>query len=154
MKYIERKPLKKFDSGFDIDVYTKEMVSFEQKNDDAYQVAMGEWKNICGQVMTLYGNKHKVYKYMKRTPPKKPKSLRRVIKQTRKNYQAHLNRLAKQKYKTDYRNRRKQAIKTLIDLGLTPKEDFKPTSAITYLQKNTIKVGDKYILIEKEIPIV
>jgi len=41
-----------------------------------------------------------------------------------------------------------------VNLGLVPDEDFVSTRAITYLKKNALKVGDDYVLIDKEVPIV
>lgn len=153
MKYITRKPMKTFTEEFDLSVYVAEIKKFELSNQKHYEGILAEWRSICDKVKLVYGNRHKVYKYMRRNPPEKPVSLKSVIRKTKKNYEAMIERDEQRKKNKAYRHRRKEAIQMLESLGLEPGVDFKMTSAISYLKKNTINVNDTYVLI-KDIQIV
>lgn len=129
----------KFDgdwSRFDLRKFNAEINRAHQENHKLYQTAVKLHCEIIKNASNLWGSKSRQLAYLRREAPESPPDLiKKAYNPIIKKYKKWLEAEEKKAKSRDYRQRVKQNIQLLEELGYEPGQHFKSSSAISFARE-------------------
>lgn len=123
-------------SRFDLRKFNAEINSAHQENHKLYQTAVKLHREIIKNANSLWGSKSRQLAYLRREAPEAPPDLiKKAYNPTIKKYKKYLEAEEKKAKSRDYRQRVKDKIELLEELGYEAGQHFKRSSAISFARE-------------------